>query len=507
VNTGNLQGRPVVGTTAPVPGTPWVVITEVPQAEAYAASRFAWWALSGGTLVIGLLLSLVVSALLKRRFLRPIQRLQAGVQQIGQGDLSHRIGLATPNEIGQVAAAFDDMAARLHDRELQMAAQTTALQEAKEAAEAASQAKSDFLAVMSHEIRTPMNGVLGFTQLLLESELSEDQRDNAQLIFNSAEALLALLNDILDFSKIEAGKLVIDPRPTAIVEATREAVGLLKTAAERKAIGLRFTADPLVPVGLLVDAMRYRQVLLNLIGNAIKFTPSGTVDISLTVEPDATGRLLHVQVKDSGIGIAPEVMPNLFGKFVQADASTSRRFGGTGLGLAISKRLVELMGGEIGVDSAPGAGSRFWFSVPLPRRMTSVRPLWSGRVDWRGARVLVVDDNATNREILARQTAAWGLASDEAENGPQALARLRDAARAGRTLRSGAGGHADARDGRPRTGAANPRRSRAGRARAGAAVSPMAGTPWSRRRNRPGCRACSINRCARPNCITRCVSC
>jgi signal transduction histidine kinase/DNA-binding response OmpR family regulator len=373
----------------------------------------------------------VVSALLKRRFLRPIQRLQAGVQQIGQGDLSHRIGLATPNEIGQVAAAFDDMAARLHDRELQMAAQTTALQEAKEAAEAASRAKSDFLAVMSHEIRTPMNGVLGFTQLLLESELSEDQRDNAQLIFNSAEALLALLNDILDFSKIEAGKLVIDPRPTAIVEATREAVGLLKTAAERKAIGLRFTADPLVPVGLLVDAMRYRQVLLNLIGNAIKFTPSGTVDISLTVEPDATGRLLHVQVKDSGIGIAPEVMPNLFGKFVQADASTSRRYGGTGLGLAISRRLVELMGGEIGVDSAPGAGSRFWFSVPLPRRMTSVRPLWSGRVDWRGARVLVVDDNATNREILARQTAAWGLASDEAENGPQALARLRDAARVG----------------------------------------------------------------------------
>jgi len=428
----NLQGRPVVGTTAPVPGTPWVVITEVPQAEAYAASRFAWWALSGGTLVIGLLLSLVVSALLKRRFLRPIQRLQAGVQQIGQGDLSHRIGLATPNEIGQVAAAFDDMAARLHDRELQMAAQTTALQEAKEAAEAASRAKSDFLAVMSHEIRTPMNGVLGMAELLLNTRLDAQQQRFATMILNSGRALLAIINDILDFSKIEAGRLELEMVPFDPRELVEETATLLAGWAHEKGLDLIGDLPLALPPSVPGDPVRLRQVLMNLVGNAIKFTERGEVVVRLRVlDPDAAAPRLRFEIRDTGIGIAPETQARIFDAFAQADGSTTRRYGGTGLGLAISRRLVELMGGEIGVDSAPGAGSRFWFSVPLPRRMTSVRPLWSGRVDWRGARVLVVDDNATNREILARQTAAWGLASDEAENGPQALARLRDAARVG----------------------------------------------------------------------------
>jgi signal transduction histidine kinase len=280
------------------------------------------------------------------------------------------------------------------------------LQESSRKAEEATRAKSDFLATMSHEIRTPMNGVLGFTQLLLESQLSAEQRENAQLIYNSAEALLSLLNDILDFSKIEAGKLVIDPRPTAIVEAAREAIGLLRATATKKGIELRFSAGAEIPRGLMVDPMRFRQVLLNLTGNAVKFTPSGAVDITLDLERDGEGegRWLSVKVKDSGIGISPTVLPNLFGKFVQADTSTSRRFGGSGLGLAISKRLVELMGGTIGATSVESVGSTFFFRIPLVEavveggRASVSRPTPT----MHHRRVLLAEDNPIN-QILARK--------------------------------------------------------------------------------------------------------
>ncbi len=428
----DLQGRPVVGTTAPVPGTSWVVVTEIPQAEAYAASRTTWWVLLGGTLVIGLLLGQVVSTLLKHRFLRPMQRLQAGVQQIGQGDLSHRIGLETPNEIGQVAAAFDDMAARLQEREQQMAAQNTALQEAKETAEAASRAKSEFLAVMSHEIRTPMNGVLGMGELLLGTPLNAQQQRFASMILSSGRSLLAILNDILDFSKIEAGRLeleltLFDPR-----ELVEETAAVLAGRAHEKGLELISDLPPRLPEGVWGDPMRLRQILVNLVGNAIKFTERGEIVIALRVlaqDPAATH--LRFEVRDTGIGIAPELQTKIFESFTQADGSTTRRYGGTGLGLAISRRLVQLMGGEIDVESTPGAGSRFWFSVRLQTLAAEKPEPPSARRELRGLRVLLVDDNATNREILHYQVTAWGMSNDMAENGHQALARLRAAVQQG----------------------------------------------------------------------------
>lgn len=292
------------------------------------------------------------------------------------------------------------------------------LRESFRRAEEATQAKSDFLATMSHEIRTPMNGVLGFTQLLLESNLADDQREHAQLIYNSAEALLSLLNDILDFSKIEAGKLVIDPRPTAIVDASREAIGLLRATAAKKGVELRFSASDAVPRGVLIDAMRFRQVLLNLTGNAVKFTPSGTVEVSLEVEVEGAARRLLVEVKDSGIGISSSVLPNLFGKFVQADTSTSRRFGGSGLGLAISKRLVELMGGSIGATSTEGVGSTFWFRLPLVDAVVEGGRDRSSKAAAAMAhrRVLLAEDNPINqtlaRKVLEKMSAEVVVAAN-----------------------------------------------------------------------------------------------
>ncbi len=425
----DLDGRPVVGTAVPVPDAPWVVITEIPQAEAYAASRIAWWVLLAGSLVVGLLIARVVTSLLEREFLQPMKRLQTGVQKIAHGDLDYRIDLEPHGEIGQVAAAFDEMAARLQDRERQVKAQR-ALREAKEAAEAANRAKSEFLAVMSHEIRTPLNGVLGMAELLLGTPLNVQQQRFVNTILGSGRSLLAIVNDILDFSKIEAGRLELETIPFDLRELIEDTAALLAGRAHEKGLDLISDLPLALPVPVQGDPARLRQILVNLVGNAIKFTRQGEVIIRLHIlDQDAVTPRLRFEIQDTGIGISPEAQARIFNAFTQADGSTTRCYGGTGLGLAISRQLVRLMGGEIGVESASGAGSRFWFILPLSGPIASVRPLWSEQADARGARVLIVDDNATNREILRRQTMAWGLASDEAENGPQALTLLNEAAR------------------------------------------------------------------------------
>ncbi len=370
------------------------------------------------TVAIGMILGALLAYVIPRNLTRAIDELVVTAGALAAGDTGRSAKVTSRDELGDLATALNEAVRLVSDR-------TEKLEGAREEAESAARHKSEFLACMSHEIRTPMNGVIGMTGLLLDTPLSKEQSSFTETIRASGEQLLTIINDILDFSKIEAGRIELEQQPFDLQQAVSESVDLLALKASEKNLELTYSFGDEVPRGIIGDVTRLRQILVNLLSNAVKFTERGEIEVEvLLLQREGTRCQLQLSVRDTGIGIPGDRRDRLFQSFSQVDASTTRKYGGTGLGLAISKRFSEMMGGGMWVDSVEGEGSTFHFTLfaDAPTSFEVQQVANPSALD--GRRVLIVDDNETNRFILARQTVSWGMEADLASSGREALERI-----------------------------------------------------------------------------------